>query len=185
MKRNIFKYLVFVITLATTITSCRKDEFVGDNDLGDKGQTILKFAEGPTKTFLFEAFTNIKPISAFSLVRDVNSNESLSTASSVELVKAAVPAAVQAVVEEEEPSRSGPEFHFVKTTPNRGHCVIRQSESKWYSSATEPSAAKAETNGSEAAEVNLKYWLPKIEKYAQLAWDLELKNYEEARKKGL
>jgi hypothetical protein len=100
-------------------------------------------------------------------------------------VKAAVPAAVQAVVEEEEPSRSGPEFHFVKTTPNRGHCVIRQSESKWYSSATEPSAAKAETNGSEAAEVNLKYWLPKIEKYAQLAWDLELKNYEEARKKGL
>ncbi|WP_395802930.1 hypothetical protein [Daejeonella sp.] len=92
MKRNIFKYLVFVITLATTITSCRKDEFVGDNDLGDKGQTILKFAEGPTKTFLFEAFTNIKPISAFSLVRDVNSNESLSTASSVELVKAAVPA---------------------------------------------------------------------------------------------
>ncbi len=95
----------------------------------------------------------------------------------------AVPAAVQAV--EEEPSRSGPEFHFVKTTPNRGHCVIRQSESKWYSSATEPAAAKAETNGSEEVEVNLKYWLPKIEKYAQLAWDLELKNYEEARKKGL
>jgi len=94
-------------------------------------------------------------------------------------------AAVQAVEKEEEPSRSGPEFHFVKTTPNRGHCVIRQSEAKWYSSATEPAAAKAETNGSEAAEVNLKYWLPKIEKYAQLAWDLELKNYEEARKKGL
>ncbi len=98
----------------------------------------------------------------------------------------AVAAALQAV-EEEEPSRSGPEFHFVKTTPNRGHCVIRQSESKWYSSssATEPAAAKTETNGSEEAEVNLKYWLPKIEKYAQLAWDLELKNYEEARKKGL
>jgi hypothetical protein len=103
-------------------------------------------------------------------------------------VQAAVPAAIQAAVQavvEEEPSRSGPEFHFVKTTPNRGHCVIRQSEAKWYSSATEPAAAKAETNGSEAAEVNLKYWLPKIEKYAQLAWDLELKNYEEARKKGL
>ncbi len=99
-------------------------------------------------------------------------------------VAAAVPAAVQAV-EEEEPIRSGPEFHFVKTTPNRGHCVIRQSEAKWYSSATEPAAAKAETNGGEEAEVNLKYWLPKIEKYAQLAWDLELKNYEEARKKGL
>lgn len=92
MKRNIFKYLVFVITLATTITSCRKDEFVGDNDLGDQGKTILKFAEGPTKTLLFEAFTNIKPVSGFSLVRDVNSNATLSTASSVELVKAAVPA---------------------------------------------------------------------------------------------
>ncbi len=117
--------------------------------------------------------------------KKLQDSEVSSTTHSPAAVQAAVPAAVQAVVEEEEPSRSGPEFHFVKTTPNRGHCVIRQSESKWYSSATEPAAAKAETNGSEAAEVNLKYWLPKIEKYAQLAWDLELKNYEEARKKGL
>ena len=92
MKRNIFKYLVFVMTLAITIISCRKDDFVGDNDLGDQGKTLLKFAEGPSKTLLFEAFTNIKPVSAFSLVRDVNSNASLSAATSVELVKAAVPA---------------------------------------------------------------------------------------------
>ena len=92
MKRNIFKYLVFAITLAVTITSCRKDDFVGDNELGDQGKTILKFAQGPSKTLLFEAFTNIKAVSGFSLVRDINSNATLSTASSVELVKAAVPA---------------------------------------------------------------------------------------------
>ena len=88
-----------------------------------------------------------------------------------------------AVVVEEEPTRTGPEFHFVKTTPNRGHCVIRSNE-KWYAattaSATEPVAAGAES----AKTVNLPYWLPKIEKYAQLAWDLEIKNYEEARKRG-
>lgn len=92
MKRNIFKYLLFGVILSVGFTSCRKDEFVGDNQLGDEGKTILKFAEGPSKTLLFEAFTNIKPVSGFSLVRDANSNASLNAATSVELVKAAVPA---------------------------------------------------------------------------------------------
>ena len=92
MKRNIFKYLLFGVILSVGFTSCRKDEFVGDNQLGDNGKTILKFAEGPSKTLLFEAFTNIKPVNGFSLVRDANSSASLNAASSVELVKAAVPA---------------------------------------------------------------------------------------------
>jgi len=108
----------------------------------------------------------------------------VSSTTSTAVVDAAAVAADAASSIEEEPTRSGPEFHFVKTTPNRGHCVIRQSESKWYSSATEPAAAKTDTTVGEV-EVNLKYWLPKIEKYTQLAWDLEIKNYEEARKKGL
>ena len=98
-------------------------------------------------------------------------------------------AAPTATGEDEPPSgRTGPEFHFVKTVPTRGHCVIK-SEGKWYaaaaatSSATDTAAAAGGTTP-EPAAVNLAYWLPKIEKYAQQAWDLEIKNYEEARKKG-
>jgi hypothetical protein len=82
---------------------------------------------------------------------------------------------------DDEPVRSGPDFYFIKTTPNRGHCVIRPNE-KWYAAV----AAAEQAASSAVAEktVNLTYWLPKIEKYAQQAWDLEIKNYEEARKKG-
>ncbi|MGF1922769.1 MAG: hypothetical protein ACQUHE_01220 [Bacteroidia bacterium] len=92
MKKNIFKCLLLGIALSVSFTSCREDEFVGDNELGDNGKTILKFPDGPSKTLLFEAFTNIKPINGFSLVRDVNSNAGLSSSASIELVKAAVPA---------------------------------------------------------------------------------------------
>ncbi len=93
MKQNIFKCLLLGIALSVTFSSCREDKFVSDdNELGDGGKTILKFPDGPSKTLLFEAFTNIKPINGFTLTKDVNSNAALSTASSVELIKAAVPA---------------------------------------------------------------------------------------------
>lgn len=93
MKHNIFKCLVLGIALAVTLPSCREDAFDDDGmELGDNGKTILKFPEGPSKTLLFEAFTNIKPINGFSFVRDLNSSAALTSAASVELVKAAVPA---------------------------------------------------------------------------------------------
>ncbi len=93
MKNNIFKCLLLGVALSLTFTSCRKDDFVGkDNELGDNGKTILKFPEGPSKTLLFEAFTNIKPVSAFTFTRDLKSNADLSSTASIELVKAAVPA---------------------------------------------------------------------------------------------
>lgn len=93
MKQNIFKCLLLGIALSLTFTSCREDDFVGkDNELGDNGKTILKFPEGPSKTLLFEAFTNIKPISAFTFTRDLKSNADLNSSASIELVKAAVPA---------------------------------------------------------------------------------------------
>jgi hypothetical protein len=93
----------------------------------------------------------------------------------------AVVVAVDAV--DEEPTRTGPEFHFVKVLPSRSHCVIRPNE-KWYHAATTSAAAAAATAAGSENEINLTYWLPKIEKYAQQAWDLDIKNYEEARKKG-
>ena len=92
MKQSIFKCLLLGIALSVSFASCREDEFVGDNELGDGGKTIQKFPEGPSKTLLFEAFTNIKPVNGFSLIRDVNSNAGLSSSASIELVKAAVPA---------------------------------------------------------------------------------------------
>lgn len=92
MKKNIFKYLILGIALSTTLVSCRKDAFVNDDiELKDGGKTLVGFLEGPTKTLLFDAFTNIKPIEGFSLRRDANSNAALA-ATTIQLTKAAVPA---------------------------------------------------------------------------------------------
>jgi len=78
--------------MLTVLGACRKDEFVDeDTELKDQGKTLLKFLEGPSKTLLFEAFTNIKPIEGFSLRRDANSNAGLA-ATTIQLTKAAVPA---------------------------------------------------------------------------------------------
>ena len=92
MKKNIFKYLILGIALSSTLVSCRKDAFVNDDiELKDGGKTLVKFLEGPTKTLLFDAFTNIKPIEGFSLRREANSNAALAP-TTIQLVKAAVPA---------------------------------------------------------------------------------------------
>lgn len=92
MKKNIIKYFLLCVTMLTVLGACRKDEFVDkDTELKDQGKTILKFLEGPTKTLLFEAFTNIKPIEGFSLRRDANSNAGLAP-TTIQLTKAAVPA---------------------------------------------------------------------------------------------
>lgn len=93
MKQNIFKCLLLGVALSLTFTSCREDKYVDQgNVLAAEGKTILKFPEGPSKTLLFEAFTNIKPINGFTFIRDVPNNASLSSSAKVELIKAAVPA---------------------------------------------------------------------------------------------
>lgn len=92
MKKNIIKCFVLGAALLTAFSACRKDDFVNDDiELTTQGKTILKFLEGPTKTLLFDAFTDIKPIEGFTVRRDANSMAGLS-ASTIELTKAAVPA---------------------------------------------------------------------------------------------
>ncbi len=170
--------------LKNLIKSLNLSKFASVSVVPDAAEEVVKEKKDEKVETKVEKVENKKAKEKQKKLQDSEVSSTTHSPAVPSAVQAALQAAVQAL-EEEEPSRSGPEFHFVKTTPNRGHCVIRQSEAKWYRSATEPAAAKAETNGSGEAEVNLKYWLPKIEKYAQLAWDLELKNYEEARKKGL
>jgi len=88
MKQNIFKCLLLGIALSVAFTSCREDEFVGDNDLGDGGKTIIKIADGPQKTLFLTAFTDTRKVQLFSVTKDANSNAAISTASTVQLVSA-------------------------------------------------------------------------------------------------
>ncbi|MCX6167284.1 MAG: hypothetical protein NT021_04790 [Sphingobacteriales bacterium] len=69
MKQKITILLVgFLLTLG--ISSCIKDSAP---ELGDRGNTIIKFNDGPTKALFYSPFTNVKVVTLFTFRRDANS----------------------------------------------------------------------------------------------------------------
>jgi hypothetical protein len=69
MKQKITILLVgFLLTLG--ISSCVKDSAP---ELGDRGNTIIKFNDGPTKALFYSPFTNTKVVTLFTFRRDANS----------------------------------------------------------------------------------------------------------------
>ena len=73
MKQKITVLLVgFLLTLG--ISSCVKDAAPA---LGDRGNTIIKFLDGPTKTIFYSPFTNVITESVFTLRRDPSTTADL------------------------------------------------------------------------------------------------------------
>lgn len=69
MKQKITVLLVgFLLTLG--ISSCVKDSAP---ELGTRGNTIIKFNDGPTKALFYSPFTNVKEVTLFTFRRDANS----------------------------------------------------------------------------------------------------------------
>ena len=69
MKQKITVLLVgFLLTLG--ISSCVKDSAP---ELGSKGNTLLKFNDGPEKALFYSPFTTVKTITVFTFRRDANS----------------------------------------------------------------------------------------------------------------
>jgi hypothetical protein len=69
MKQKITVLLVgFLLTLG--ISSCIKDSAP---ELGTRGNTIIKFNDGPTKALFYSPFTDIKEVTLFTFRRDANS----------------------------------------------------------------------------------------------------------------
>jgi hypothetical protein len=60
--------LGFLLTLG--ISSCIKDSAP---ELGSRGNTIIKFNDGPTKALFYSPFTNTKVVTLFTFRRDANS----------------------------------------------------------------------------------------------------------------
>lgn len=69
MKQKITVLLVgFLLTLG--ISSCVKDSAP---ELGSRGNTIIKFNDGPTKALFYSPFTDVKVVTLFTFRRDANS----------------------------------------------------------------------------------------------------------------
>ena len=86
MKYNIVvRYLLAFLAFSAVFTSCIKDDVT---PLGDGGQSMVKFLEGPENRLFFSPFTNVRTVDLFSLRRDVNSNATLRTSSAVKLTAA-------------------------------------------------------------------------------------------------
>lgn len=75
-----FIYLFSSLVLLTGIACTKKLE-----DLNDKGQTVIKFAEAPENKLFFSPFNSVKPISLFNLRRDVANQGALNTSAKIKL----------------------------------------------------------------------------------------------------
>ena len=80
MKYKFFNYLVFLSASLFLLNSCIKNEVT---DLGDSGKTLLKFQEAPENQIFFSPFSDTRPVSLFSLRRDVNSQNELNKSATV------------------------------------------------------------------------------------------------------
>ncbi len=73
--------------------------------------------------------------------------------------------------------RRGPEYHFLKERPSRKHCVVKtQAGSKWFEILPDCHGGEWEAASS--------YWVPKLEKYAGVALELECHNFQAASQRG-
>jgi len=73
------------------------------------------------------------------------------------------------------------DFHFVKTPPARTYCVMKSGE-KWYDTIKSVSDTLLNQNPEGESSSSLSYWLPKVDKYADKVWELEVSNHEKAQK---
>lgn len=69
MKQKIV-FLVFGFLLTLGISSCVKDSAP---ELGERGKTIIKFNDGPSKNLFYSPFTDVKTVTVFTFRRDANS----------------------------------------------------------------------------------------------------------------
>ncbi|MCJ0741835.1 DUF1735 domain-containing protein [Pedobacter montanisoli] len=93
MKKRYIYLLLSIVLFGTTI-GCRKDSFEGES-AADKGVTMVKLLEAPSKSLYFTPFTGVKEkIQLFSVRKDAASAADLNTASKVTLVSD--PAAITA-----------------------------------------------------------------------------------------
>lgn len=93
MKRR-YIYLLLATALLGTSVGCRKDNFEVES-VADKGATMIKLLEAPSKSLFFTPFSGIKEkVHLFSVRRDAVSSADLNAAARVTLV--ADPAAITA-----------------------------------------------------------------------------------------
>jgi len=87
MKRRILTYITLSLLLSASFTSCVKDSFTSDDTkLKDQGATFLRFFDGPEKATYSLPFTNVKTVKLLEVRRDPNSNASLNSTISFNLV---------------------------------------------------------------------------------------------------
>ncbi len=73
-------YLFTSLILLAGIACTKKLE-----DLGDKGQTVVKFAEAPENKLFFTPFSSIQPITLFNIRRDVHNQGALGLSAKIKL----------------------------------------------------------------------------------------------------
>jgi hypothetical protein len=87
MKRRILTYITLSLLLSASFTSCVKDSYTSDDTtLKDQGTTYLRFFDGPEKATYALPFTNVKTVKLLEVRRDPNSNASLNSTISFNLV---------------------------------------------------------------------------------------------------
>jgi hypothetical protein len=84
MKNKILKYLLLSSSLMVLFGACRKDSFKG-TETGSSGKTYVWITEAPVKTQFLSAFSDIEPVTMFSVRRDAASSGDLKKAITVQL----------------------------------------------------------------------------------------------------
>jgi hypothetical protein len=78
MKKNLYLAFFFLLVVAAGCT--KKSE-----DLDEKGQTVIKFAEAPENKLFFTPFSSIQPITLFNVRRDVHNQGALGVSAKIKL----------------------------------------------------------------------------------------------------
>ena len=63
----------------------------------------------------------------------------------------------------------------------RTYCVMKSGE-KWYNTIKSVSDTLLNQNPEGESSSSLSYWPPKVDKYADKVWELEVSNHEKAQK---
>ncbi|MBB3970064.1 BT_3044 domain-containing protein [Mucilaginibacter phyllosphaerae] len=82
MKTNLFKYLAIGCVAVLLFNACRKDSYSGEQATG-KGKSYIRVVEAPQRNLFFDAFTDIKTVSLFTLRKDAASSAELQKAQTI------------------------------------------------------------------------------------------------------
>jgi hypothetical protein len=84
MKNKVLKYLLLSGCLMVLFSACRKDSFKG-TETGSSGKTFVWITEAPIKTQFLSAFSDIEPVTMFSVRRDAASQSDLKKTVTIQL----------------------------------------------------------------------------------------------------